>query len=116
MSKYFGGCHCGKVKYEVEISLDNAISCNCSICMKRGSLLDFVPESQFRLLSGNDELQEYLFNKRVIHHYFCRTCGILPFGKATAPDGSKVVAINVRSLDGIDLETITIRDHDGRNQ
>lgn len=115
MKKHIGSCHCGKVKYAVEMNLKNAISCNCSVCLKRGSLLDFVPESQFTLLSGEDELQDYLFNKKVIHHYFCKNCGILPFGKATAPDGTKMVAINLRSLDGIDLKEITIHDYDGRS-
>ncbi|HVK60401.1 MAG TPA: GFA family protein [Bdellovibrionales bacterium] len=113
--KHTGGCHCGKVRFEVEMNVENAISCNCSICAKRGSLLDFVPESQFRLLSGESDLSDYLFNKKVVHHLFCKTCGILSFGKGTAPDGSKMVAINVRSLDGIDLTKLKIQNYDGRN-
>lgn len=115
MKKYVGGCHCGKVKFEVEMNLKNAISCNCSVCMKRGSLLDFVPESQFTLKSGENELQDYLFNKKVIHHLFCKTCGILSFGRGVAPDGTKVVAINLRCLEGIDLKTINIQEFDGRS-
>lgn len=115
MKKYTGSCHCGKVKYEVEMNLKNALSCNCSICMKRGSLLDFVPESQFTLLSGEHDLTDYMFAKKVIHHYFCKTCGILPFGKGATPDGTKVVAINLRCLDGFDLENVTIQEYDGRS-
>ncbi len=113
--KHSGGCHCGKVKYEVEITLKNALSCNCSICTKRGSLLDFVPESQFKLLSGENELQEYLFNKKMIHHQFCKSCGILPFAKAVGPDGTKMVAINLRSIEGIDLKALTVQEYDGKN-
>lgn len=113
--KHTGGCHCGKVKFEVEMKLENAISCNCSICLKRGSLLDFVPESQFNLISGENDLQEYLFNKKVIQHLFCKTCGILSFGKGTAPDGTKIAAINVRCIDGIDLSKIKIQEYDGRH-
>ena len=111
--KHTGGCHCGKIKYEVEMKLENAISCNCTVCMKRGSLLDFVPESQFKLLTGKDQLQDYLFNKKVIHHLFCKTCGILSFGTGSTPDGAKMVAINVRCIDGVDLKKINIREHDG---
>lgn len=114
--KHEGSCHCGKVKYEVEIELKNALSCNCSICQKRGSLLDFVPETQFKLLSGAGDLQEYLFHKKVIHHLFCKTCGILPFGKATMPDGTKMVAINLRTIDGIDLKALMINEYDGRSK
>lgn len=113
--KYIGGCHCGRVKYEVEMNLEKAISCNCSICMKRGSLLDFVPESNFKLLSEGDELNDYQFNKKAIHHLFCKSCGILSFSKATAPDGTKMVAINVRCLEGIDLSKIKIQEYDGRS-
>lgn len=113
--KHTGGCHCGKVKYEVEMNLENAISCNCSICMKRGSFLDFVPVSNFKLLSGEGELQDYQFNKHVIHHNFCKTCGILSFAGGSAPDGTKMVAINVRCLDGIDLSKIKIQEYNGKS-
>lgn len=115
MKKYVGSCHCGKVEYEVEMDLKNAISCNCSVCMKRGTLLNFVPESQFRLISGENELQDYVFNKKVIHHYFCKTCGILSFGKGIVPGGIQVVAINLRCLEGIDLKTLIIQEYDGRS-
>lgn len=115
MKTYGGGCHCGKVRYEVEMDLKNAISCNCSICLKRGSLLDFVPESRFKLLSGANDLQDYMFNKKVIHHYFCKTCGILPFGKGTAPDGSPMAAINIRTIDNVDLKTIAVHEYDGKS-
>jgi hypothetical protein len=113
--KYTGGCHCGKVKFEVEMNIEKAISCNCSVCMKRGTLLDFAPETNFKLLSGEGDLKEYLFNKKVIHHFFCQNCGILSFGKGTAPDGTKVVAINVRCIDGIDLSKLKIHEYDGRS-
>lgn len=115
MSLHSGSCHCGKVSFEVEMTLKNALSCNCSICQKRGSLLDFVPETQFKLKSGAGELQEYLWNKKAIHHTFCKTCGILPFAKATGPDGTKMVAINLRCIDGVDLKSLSIQEFDGRS-
>lgn len=113
--KHTGGCHCGKVKFEVEMKLENAISCNCSICMKRGSLLDFVPETSFKLLSGENNLSDYLFNKMMIHHLFCKTCGILSFGKGVGPDGTKMVAINLRCIDGVDISKLKIQEYDGRS-
>jgi hypothetical protein len=110
-----GGCHCGKVRYRVEMNLANAISCNCSICAKRGSLLDFVPESNFQLLSGENDLNDYQFNKKVIHHLFCKNCGVASFGRGSAPDGTKIVTINIRCLDDVDLSLIKIREYDGRS-
>ncbi len=115
MDKQKGSCHCGKVSFEVTMELKNALSCNCSICLKRGSLLDFVPETNFKLISGADNLQEYLFNKKVIHHQFCKTCGILPFAKAKGPDGTAMVAINLRCIDGITLKDLKVQEYDGKS-
>lgn len=113
--KHTGGCHCGKVSFEVELNIENAVSCNCSICLKRGSLLDFVPETNFKLLSGENDLSEYLFNKKKIHHLTCKTCGISSFSRGTTPDGAKMVAINLRCLDGIDLSKLKIHEYDGKS-
>lgn len=113
--KYTGGCHCQKVRFEVEMDIGQVISCNCSMCSKRGSLLAFVPEEAFTLLSGEEALTDYQFNKKVIHHYFCSTCGILSFGAGTGPDGKATRAINVRCLDNIDLAKLSIVEYDGKS-
>lgn len=114
--KHTGGCHCGKVRYEVDLKLQKALSCNCSVCIKRGSLLDFVPESKFKLLSGEENLISYQFNKHVLHHLFCNNCGIVSFVRgAVAPDGTKVVAINLRCLDNVDLSGLEVTEYDGRS-
>jgi hypothetical protein len=114
-SKHTGGCHCGKVRYEVETELSPVLSCNCSICTKKGHLLTFVPPAQFTLLSGKEELADYQFNKHVIHHLFCRTCGIQSFARGTGPDGAEMVAINVRCLDDVAISKLNITPFDGRS-
>lgn len=106
-----GGCHCGKVRFEVEMDLKKAMACDCSICTKRGSLLAFAPAANFKVLSGEEDLKIYMFNKKVIEHKFCTTCGILPFGLGAAPDGTKMAAINVRCLDGFTMDQVTIFNH-----
>lgn len=111
-----GGCHCGDVRYEVEVSLDQVVACNCSICAKRGHWLAFAPASQFRLLSGEEALVDYRFNTRAIAHLFCHRCGIGSFGRGAMPDGTPTVAINVRCLDDIDLALIQPIQYDGRNR
>jgi len=110
---YSGSCHCGRVAYEATADLGPVVSCNCSICRKRGTLLAFVPEDKFRLKGGAEELTDYQFNRNVIHHLFCRTCGVPSFARGTGPDGVKMVAINVRCLDGVDLDTLEIRKVNG---
>ena len=115
MQKYTGGCHCGKVRFEVEMDLGEVISCNCSMCSKRGSLLAFAPADSFKLISGEENLTDYQFNKKVIHHLFCKTCGILSFGRGVGPDGKATVAVNVRCLDDVDAESLKVMKYDGKS-
>lgn len=114
--KYTGGCHCGKVRFEAYMDIKDAISCNCSMCSKRGSLLVFVPEENFTLLSGEDLLTDYQFNKKVIHHFFCSTCGILSFGQGSGPDGKPMRAVNIRCLDDLDFESVPLVKYDGKSK
>lgn len=112
---YTGGCQCGAVRYEVDADLDGVISCNCSRCQPLGWIIAFTPAANFRLLSGEGVLSDYQFNHRVIHHLFCKTCGIQSFARGTAPDGAEAVAVNVRCLDGVDLDALTPAKVDGRS-
>jgi hypothetical protein len=112
---YSGGCHCGKVRYEATTDLAQVLSCNCSICTKRGLLLTFVPQQQFKLLSGGDTLTDYQFARKTIHHLFCPDCGVQSFARGTLPDGSPMVAVNVRCLDGVDLAGLTVTPFDGKS-
>ncbi|WP_298728679.1 GFA family protein [uncultured Ferrovibrio sp.] len=113
---YQGSCHCGAVRYEVTLSLDQpVVSCNCSICRRKGTLLSFVPAEAFKLLAGKDAVTDYQFNTRNIHHLFCATCGVTSFATGTAPNGARMVAINMRCLDDVDLKALTITEYDGRS-
>ncbi|MGH6736331.1 MAG: GFA family protein [Methyloceanibacter sp.] len=114
-ASYSGGCHCGCVRYEVETDLAAVMSCNCSICQKRGALLTFLPTGQFTLLSGEEGLTDYQFNQKIVHHLFCGTCGVGSFARGRAPDGSEMVAVNVRCLDDVDPAALTVRPFDGRS-
>lgn len=114
--QHTGGCHCGAVRFSADLKLESAMACNCSICQKRGSALEFIPRTEFRLLQGQESLTEYKFNKHVIAHQFCKICGILPFALGVMPDGTEMAAINVRCVDGVDLDKIKIQVFDGKNR
>lgn len=115
--QYAGSCHCGKVRYSVSLDLSApTTTCNCSICGRSGALLAFVPAAQFKLERGEDALTDYQFNKKVIHHLFCSSCGIRSFARGKGPDGSDVVAINARCLEGVDPAELNVRQYDGRSQ
>jgi hypothetical protein len=115
MATHRGSCHCGKVAFEVEGEIDSALSCNCSMCQRKGSLLWFVPRGQLRLTTSGDALATYTFNRHVIRHHFCSTCGIHPFGEAIDPKGSAMAAVNLRCIEGIDLAAVPVHHYDGRS-
>ena len=110
---YTGSCHCGTIKFQVEAPESVEVErCNCSICRKSGYIHLIVPLSQFRLLSGQDNITTYSFNTGVAQHMFCATCGIKPFYTPRSnPDG---IDININCLDS-QPEHITIVDFDGQN-
>jgi hypothetical protein len=114
--KYSGGCQCAKVRYEVQMDLGEVLACNCSRCARLGSLLAFAPATEFRLLSGDADLTKFEFNKHMIEHQFCSTCGIQSFAIGTHPKtGAKMAAINVRCLDDVDVDTLKVKKVDGRS-
>ena len=116
MTTHMGSCHCGKVAFEVDGEIDSGLACNCSICQRKGSLLWFVPRAQLRVTQGEDALATYTFNKHVIRHRFCPTCGIHPFGEGTDPKGNAMAAINLRCLTDIDLDAVPVHHYDGRSK
>jgi hypothetical protein len=111
---YSGSCHCGAVAYKVDLDATRpVISCNCSICRRAGTLLSFVPATDFTLEKGDDQLIGYQFAKRHIDHLFCKTCGIKSFARGTSPDGTVMIAVNVRCLADLDLEELNVMPYDG---
>jgi hypothetical protein len=110
---YLGSCQCGAVSFEADVDLDQTITCNCSRCQRLGSVLTFTSPEGFTLKSGEDNLSEYLFNSRTIHHQFCKTCGIESFAYGQKPDGTAMVAINANCLEGVDPRALTSRHFDG---
>jgi hypothetical protein len=109
-----GSCHCGAVTFSIDADPPtSAISCNCSHCRRKGFLLAFFPVEQFTLQSGADKLRSYTFNKHMIEHSFCTTCGTQAFAYGVNPDGSPVRAINLRCVPEIDLDSLELQQFDG---
>ena len=109
-----GGCHCGRVRFEVEAApAINVSECNCSICSKSGMLGMIVPRERFRLVSGEGCLSEYRFDSGEARHMFCAHCGIKSFYYPRShPDG---VSVNARCLDPGTVESMRIKAFDGQN-
>ena len=112
--KYKGSCHCGQIAYEVEGEIGAVVECNCSICSRKGSLLWFVPREQLKMLTPEERMSTYTFNKHFIKHHFCPTCGIHPLAKAVDRSGKPMAAINVRCLEGVELKSLEVKPFNGR--
>jgi hypothetical protein len=111
---YQATCHCGAVEVQVEGDIPGeAIACNCSHCRRKGFLLSFVPRDHARITRGEEVLQTYTFNKHVIQHRFCPTCGVQPIAEGNGPDGKPVAMINLRCVAEADLDTLKINKYDG---
>lgn len=109
-----GGCHCGRVRFEVKAPADLVLSeCNCSVCRMTGFLHLIVRKGDFRLLRGESDLSTYTFNTGVAKHYFCSHCGIKSFYVPRSnPDG---YSVNARCLDPGTVASTTAEPFDGRN-
>ena len=109
-----GGCHCGRVRFEIQApaALD-ASECNCSICSKSGYLHLIVRSEHFKLLSGQDALSTYTFNTGTARHLFCSVCGIKSFYVPRShPDG---FSVNARCLDAGTVRELRVHPFDGQH-
>ncbi|WNZ55543.1 GFA family protein [Microbulbifer sp. ANSA003] len=112
-----GGCHCGAIRYRARHERDSeeklvAHACNCSMCEKVGFLHVIIPAENFKLESGEKDLDCYTFNTGVAKHLFCRHCGVKSFYVPRSnPDG---YSLNARCFDERpgDLE---VEPFDGQN-
>ncbi len=114
MTTHRGGCHCGRVRFEVEAPpVLEVLDCDCSMCRKTGFLHLIATKEQFRLLSGADALSTYQFNTGTAKHIFCGHCGIKSFYVPRShPDG---FSVNARCLDEGTVQGMNVAPFDGRD-
>ena len=109
-----GGCHCGRVRFEIEIPAKIIVNrCNCSICQKSGYLHLIVAAGCFNLLGGEESLADYRFHTGVARHLFCSHCGIKSFYVPRSHPDS--FSVNLNCIDLPDVIEVTIRAFDGQN-
>ncbi|KAH7040137.1 Mss4-like protein [Microdochium trichocladiopsis] len=119
---YPGGCHCGYIKYTVELSpplYERTVNqCNCSACTRLGYMLVY-PEDKFVTWHNNSEerVARYVFNTKSRDHMFCPKCGTslgIDFREVhRAKEGKRYIGVNVRNLDNVKLDKLTMGSFDG---
>jgi hypothetical protein len=120
MKKHTGSCHCGAVRYAVSLDLDDPKTrpgrCNCSICVKTAVTSAIVKPAAFELVAGEDQLSSYEWGGKISKRFFCKTCGVLCFGRGhLAEIGGDYVSINLNTLDDIDPQELVPIYWDGRH-
>ncbi len=112
MRTHTGGCHCGRVRFEVVAPAKIEVAeCNCSICSRYGFLHLIVPAERFKLISGREALSTYSFNTHVAKHFFCSTCGVKSFYiPRSHPDG---ISVNARCIDSGCIESMAVKPFNG---
>jgi len=102
---FHGSCHCGQVRYEVDLDAAQLRGgkCNCSICRKTRNWSSSVKPEAFRLLSDPAALTDYQFGTLSVHWPFCSRCGVRSYGYGDIPEvGGAFYSVQLACLDDID--------------
>ena len=111
-----GACHCGAVRFTVELpsGLASARRCTCSICRMRGAIAVTATLDGLKLTQGADKLATYRFNTRTAEHHFCSVCGIYTHHKRRSnPNELGVNVACLENLSPFDFRTVVV--FDGEN-
>ena len=94
-------CHCKEVKIELKLDkgLEELVRCNCSLFIKRGSIMAKIKLNNLKIIKGVGKLKLYKFGKNKAEHFFCSICGIYTHhDRRSDPNGA---AINIGCIDAI---------------
>lgn len=117
MTTSTGGCHCGAVRFSVELDETTPVSrCNCSVCTKISPTVRIVKPAAFTLLSAEDQLATYEWGAKISRRFFCPRCGVHCFARGHLEDiGGDYVSVNMNCVDGFDPAAATMVHWDGRH-
>lgn len=111
---YHGSCHCGAVRYECVLDLDEGLRrCNCSFCRRTRMLKTFTRREDFKLLAGEGHLLTYRaadssWPEGDVDHFFCRNCGIRSFSRGYLESFmGHFYCINAGTLDDVSEEALS---------
>jgi hypothetical protein len=96
-----GACHCGAVRFTVNLSegLDKPRRCNCSFCRMRGAVVVSALLGDLKITGGQESLRLYQFNTLTAEHHFCSLCGIYTHHRRSSNPNE--FSVNVACLEGV---------------
>ena len=108
-----GQCHCGAIRFKVELSngLHTARRCTCSFCRMRGAVAVSAKLDGLHVVRGADMLTSYRFNTGAAEHFFCSRCGIYTHHQRRS--NANEYGVNVACLDGVspfDFDEVPVLD------
>lgn len=108
-----GACHCGTVRFEVQLTdgFNTVRRCSCSICRMRGAVAVSAALGSLRVVPGADALTSYRFNTGTAQHFFCSVCGI--YTQHQRRSNPYEYGVNVACLEGVspfDFAKVTVWD------
>ncbi len=109
-----GSCHCGRVKFEVEVpDTVNVSRCNCSICNRLGALWAYYDEGNVEVTVGVKTKSTYSWGEKTMLFHRCNECGCTTHYTAAEDDGRELIAVNCRMAELSDVSKIPVREFDG---
>jgi hypothetical protein len=125
LQKYESSCHCGAIQFTFLLPALDAIEvydCNCTICDLKGTL-NIYPFHEDVVWITTPEVREkslgkYRWNSKLREHQFCKECGVsmcINFEDVKDSEESPHMAVNARTIKGVDWRTLNLMKFDGRN-
>jgi hypothetical protein len=115
--EYHARCHCKRVCFSFRSpEITAGIHCNCPLCVRRSAVLSptYILDGDFTPHADERDLTVYLWNDKVMRHYFCETCGIAPYSAVAGDDGKDRYRVNLGCVEGIDALALDITIVDGK--
>lgn len=87
-----GGCHCGKVRFEIRGQIDNPVMCHCELCRKLHGHVSSYCRFDHHALKLTDEtgLRWYRMSDKT-DRGFCKICGTGIFWRPLRSSGMAVM-------------------------
>ena len=103
MYKSVGGCHCGNITFEMEVTQDpssyNPRRCDCDFCSKHGAA--YISDNNGKLMvsvKNQTNLSKYRQGSGIAEFLSCKECGVL-IGACYEKEGQLYAAINSKAVD-----------------